>query len=58
MSWLTVIWAGALVLPVGFASAASASNAPRSAAAPMSPTFTISYSILKRFLKPRSFGMR
>ena len=37
MSWLTVIWAGALVLPVGLASAASASNAPRSAAAPMAP---------------------
>jgi len=32
--------------------------APRSAAAAMAPTFTTSYSILKRFLKPRSFGMR
>ena len=38
--------------------AVSASNAPRSASAPMAPTFTTSYSILNRFLKPRSLGMR
>ena len=56
MSWLMVIGAAsALALPpLG----ASTSNAPRSASAPIAPTFTTSYSILKRFLKPRSFGMR
>ncbi len=53
MSWLTVMGAAlAGFLPP------SSSNAPPSASAPMAPTLTTSYSILKRFLKPRSLGMR
>ena len=54
MSWLTVTGAALADLPPD----ASTSNAPRSASAPMAPTLTTSYSILNRFLKPRSFGMR
>ena len=49
---------GGLGLALRRASGASTSNAPRSAAAAMAPMFTTSYSILNRFLKPRSFGMR
>ena len=40
------------------AGASACSNAPRATSASMAPTFTTSYSTRKRFLKPRSFGMR
>jgi hypothetical protein len=54
MSWLTVTGAAF----AGFVPAISSSNAPPSASAPIAPMLTTSYSILNRFLKPRSFGMR
>ena len=54
MSWLMVTGADF----DAFLASPSSSNAPASASAPIAPMLTTSYSTLKRFLKPRSFGIR